>query len=255
MGSQHWVLWLIWRDLRHALVLVLFTAPLLGVSFAALYLDPVLRQFTGQNTTLSPPPWDYLLGLGLPALLSLVGLMQLGREGTILTARYRGLLVTWLCVGALLLYLPVGFQRRLIEGLQAPVVALAVAGLYSILPRRLPAVRRLTVVGVLALSVPTSLFLLVVTTAGVLEKPWFAFPDRPQVRAMEWLHSQTSPDSVVLAGPEAGGLIPALAGNRVFYGHPFETIRRPRQAPGGRAGSSAGAWDRGSSVTSCRRTG
>ncbi|MBI2940391.1 MAG: hypothetical protein HYY04_08130, partial [Chloroflexi bacterium] len=32
------------------------------------YLDPVLRQWSAQNITPSPPVWDYLLGFGWPAL-------------------------------------------------------------------------------------------------------------------------------------------------------------------------------------------
>ena len=45
-----------------------------------------------------------------------------------------------------------------------------------------------------------------------------------EVEAFTWLSRETSPTDVVLASPQTGNLIPAWAGNRVYYGHPFETV-------------------------------
>jgi hypothetical protein len=48
---------------------------------------------------------------------------------------------------------------------------------------------------------------------------------RPQVDAMNWLRDYTAQDAVVLARAETGLIIPAWAGRRVVYGHPFESVR------------------------------
>ena len=45
-----------------------------------------------------------------------------------------------------------------------------------------------------------------------------------EAAAMDWLHEHTPRDAVVLAAPEMGLFIPAWAGRRVVYGHPFETV-------------------------------
>jgi hypothetical protein len=45
-----------------------------------------------------------------------------------------------------------------------------------------------------------------------------------QAAANAWLRDNTAWTDTVLAPPEAGQFIPAWAGNRVVYGHPFETI-------------------------------
>ena len=41
---------------------------------------------------------------------------------------------------------------------------------------------------------------------------------------MIWLQENIQPTEIVLASPATSLFIPAGAGNRVLYGHPFETI-------------------------------
>ena len=46
---------------------------------------------------------------------------------------------------------------------------------------------------------------------------------------MAWLAENAAPDALVLAGPETGLYIPAWAGQRVWYGHAFETVDAERR--------------------------
>jgi hypothetical protein len=43
-------------------------------------------------------------------------------------------------------------------------------------------------------------------------------------QALNWIDDNTHPDALILASPEMGLFIPAYAGRRVIYGHPFETV-------------------------------
>jgi hypothetical protein len=45
---------------------------------------------------------------------------------------------------------------------------------------------------------------------------------------MDWLRDHTPRAAVVLASPETSLFIPAWAGRRVVYGHPFETVDAER---------------------------
>lgn len=44
----------------------------------------------------------------------------------------------------------------------------------------------------------------------------FGYPAKTDIRSIDWLRQNTSPNSVVLSGYRAGMLIPAFAGNRVY---------------------------------------
>jgi hypothetical protein len=48
---------------------------------------------------------------------------------------------------------------------------------------------------------------------------------RDERAAMRWLADDAPHDALVAAAPESGLFIPAWAGQRVFYGHPFETTQ------------------------------
>jgi hypothetical protein len=55
------------------------------------------------------------------------------------------------------------------------------------------------------------------------------YPDKKWVDAMNWLNQNTRHDSVVLASFHASGLIPGLAGNTSYSGHPWSTVNYPQK--------------------------
>jgi len=78
------------------------TLPLAAYTFWITQADPVLRGWTAQNLTPSPPVWDYVLGYGLVLVLVV--------PGAVVAARRRSdvdlFLLAWAGVTALLLYAP-----------------------------------------------------------------------------------------------------------------------------------------------------
>ncbi len=204
--------------IRVALALTAAT-PVVVYDYWLLTMNPVMRAWTAQNATPSPPPWDYLLGYGLVLVLAVPGAWQGLRRGD----RGTRFLVAWVAATALLLYAPFALQRRLSLGLHVPLAILAGQGICRVLASRLRRQRWLTA-GLVGATTLTNLALLLVLFGGAARHAPLIYLHDDEWTALGWLRQNVSAGAVVLAGPETGAFIPALAGQRVVYGHPFETI-------------------------------
>ncbi len=151
-------------------------------------------------------------------------------------------LVIWPLVVAPLLYLPLIFylQRRMIEGVHLPLVCLAALGLAEGL---LPAVQRSRLAGwlvrrrstrprmvrlveglTLAMTTPSTWYLLASLTLAAAAGHGALFVSRAEAAAIDRLSARASPTDTVLASYEISGYIPARSGQRVFWGHWAESI-------------------------------
>jgi uncharacterized membrane protein len=74
----------------------------------------------------------------------------------------------------------------------------------------------------------TTLLVIVLALGGGLKHDPRLFVSADEAAAMDWLRDNSPRDAVVLASPEMGLFIPAWAGRRVVYGHPFETVDAER---------------------------
>lgn len=218
-------------------------------TYIATNSDPVLKAWMSQNQTLSPAPWYYLTGYGLIFVLAVFGGWKVERNKFAVKSpekleqqRFR-LLTTWVIVTAVLLYLPLSFQRRFVEGLQMPLVCLCVYGFYEVFwttyqsrhPKAKP--KRWANRLVLISSISTIVIVLIlVVDVNAREDAASGTPAHPlylyngEVDALNWLNTHTRQDDTVITGPIDGNYIPARSGNRVFYGHELETIDLAQKA-------------------------
>jgi len=201
---------------RAALVLAAAT-PVVLYDAWLLTTNPVMWAWTAQNLTPSPPPWDYLLGYGLILALATLGAIRGLRRGD---ARTHFLLI-WAVVTALLLYAPFALQRRLSLGLHIPLAILAGQGVSGVVTPRLGRRWATVLVGATTL---TNALLLLTLFAGAARRDAQVYLGRDEWAALGWLREHVPAEAIVLAGPESGLFIPACAGQRVVYGHPFETV-------------------------------
>ena len=213
------VLW--WRDRRFprapfiaAFIAGLITVPLLIYLYSATQADAVLRAWSQQNQTPSPPPIDYLLGYGLLWIFAFFGARQAWRR----KSDWDMLLLVWIIVTLPLLYAPFPLQRRLSLGLHVPIGILAAIGLTEIVRTAWP---RRALIGVTLL---TSIFIELALFGGAMTRDPRIYLTTNEAAALSWLQANAQHDAVVLASPEMGGFIPAFAGKRVVYGHPYETV-------------------------------
>jgi hypothetical protein len=192
----------------------LLTAPLLIYLYTATQADALLRAWSQQNQTPSPPPIDYLLGYGLLWLFAFFGARQAWRRKT----DWDVLLLVWMVVTLPMLYAPFPLQRRLSLGLHVPIGILAAVGITEIVRARWP---RRALIGVTLL---TSVFIELALFGGAAARDPRIYLSTAEAAALAWLQANAPREAVVLASPEMGGFIPAFAGQRVIYGHPYETV-------------------------------
>ncbi len=212
LGSRNLLLRLLW--------VLIAGMPLLLYDFWIVRMDPQLAIWDAQNLTPTPPAWDVALALSPALLLALPGAWRVIRGGE----RGGRMLLVWAFAGAVLIYAPLGLQRRFLMGLYVPLVGLASYGLESLAARFSRRLARRVAAIALGLALPSTLLILLVGLFGAQTRDPALYLTQSEVQALEWLESNTPADALVLAAPETGLLIPAHTGRRVLYGHPFETV-------------------------------
>ncbi len=199
-----------------ALIAVAVSAPPMLYSALSFALDPVLRQWTAQNTLPSAPIGEYLLSYGVLLLPALAGVWLALREDD------RWLLpIGWMAIFPILIYLPVTVQRRLAEGFW---MALVVPALHFVERQLAGRARNAAFVLGMTLLLPTTVLFLgwALVRSVIPSEP--AFLTAAEARALEWLDAQTDRDAVVLSGFDAGNAVPAYTGLTAFIGHGPETL-------------------------------
>jgi hypothetical protein len=187
----------------------------------ALRSDPVLAVWNAQNVTPSPPLWNWALSYGLVLVLAGLGCVAALRR----RADGDWLLLGWAMVTLVGMSLPLPLQRRLSLGLGVPMGLLAGIGWRRVVwPRVRVRKREVLQELVVAFCALTPLFLVLVTLIAALAGEPRFYLSEGEWAALEWLRDEGQPDAVVLCAPQMGLFVPAWAGQRVVYGHPFETL-------------------------------
>ncbi len=210
-------------------ILAAFGAALIpGVGYL-LYLNrtnEVLREWLRVTDTLSPAPQEFLLGFGMLAVLAVVGFALLWTRRSV----YGRLLLIWALVQSALLYAPISFQRRLVEGLQLPLAIAASAAVFWIakkfLKRGAAPYRKIYFAGVLVICAITNIGFTVGQlaargNASALDSRRYVSVDL--VAALQWLR-QADRDAVLFSHYLTGNIAPSVTGSRVFLGHYGQTI-------------------------------
>jgi hypothetical protein len=214
-----------WHEIASGGAIALTGGPFVLNAYLISVRNPMLALWSAQNLTLSPPLWDYALGYGIVLLLAGAGVWAALRR----RRDSDWALVLWAASTGVLLYLPFALQRRLVIGWIVPLGMLATSGWDALKhregrrarPQRLAA--RGTAVWMVAALTP--IFLVSISVAGALGRHPTLFIERDEKEALDWLAdgANASASDLVVAAPETGLFIPAWAGQRVWYGHQFET--------------------------------
>jgi hypothetical protein len=200
----------------------IFGLPLLFYDLWIVNTDPVFMGWNAQNLTTSPPVWDLALSLSPALLLGFWSIIRYRKTRMDQTRCQFRLLVVWVVLGLVLVYLPVGLQRRFMMGLYVPIAGLAAFGIESLgdNPHRF----RLLTICLFLLALPTNLVILLTAQAGIANRDPSIYLSETEFQALNWIEANTEPDSLILSSPDMGLYIPASTGRRVIYGHPLETV-------------------------------
>ncbi len=210
----------------HMAALIAPAVPLAAYLAIIVQFNPAFAEWNAQNVTSSPPWWVLALGLGLPLLL---GIPAMVRAARVLDRDGDRLMLWWLLIMLVAVFLPTNIQRRFSVGMMIPVAFFVVRALRGFwIPRLGERVSQLLVAGAIPIVAISMLLATVVPALPLLagrpeERLGVTLP-RFYSLALSGLATYVTTSDVVLAGPEPSAWVPGLAGARVVYGHPFETL-------------------------------
>ncbi len=227
---------ILWREAFQIAVLFLIPAPLYLYYLYVWQTNEVFQMWDRQAGTPSPPWPHYLVGFGV--MLLLAGLFWWKRPSQ---RQHFAVLWWWLTAVALLVYAPLGPQRRFIQGGHAGLSILAAAGLVLVVLPRLQRTqpwqriiqnpryssaklnRFLIILFILVMSLSNLILLADVSRIAGITRPDLFFRPRAELEMVDWLH-ENEPTAIVFAEYQSGNLIAAYAGNPVMLGHWAETV-------------------------------
>lgn len=198
--------------------------PVLAYNAWAFWQDAYLRAWAAQNQILSPHPLHYLIAYGLYLPFAYLGLRRLlGKQW--LSASF---LLVWSVLLPVLLYAPVGLQRRLSEGALVLLVVLALSAFAGAAKKDRLDRRQLWM---FALALPTTLTLLLGSLQAARDLRPPVFRPESEIRAFAELREVIDVGDVVLTSYETGNALPAWAPVRVVAGHGPESVDLERLLP------------------------
>lgn len=203
-----------------------------------LYRDLPVFRLKAEVATLSPPLLQYLLAMGIPFAFALPGmwiaLRRAGKQPDFF------LPIAWLAAILISAYLPFPFQRKMAEGMQIPVVLLAVIFLHGRVFEAANCnrqIRGLLAAAVLIFSFPSNGFFLQkalrdlqsggASYYAMLMPPLYLREE--QGAALGWLNGRVSADEAILCNNLLGSYLPSRAGAKTYVGHWAETLDYPRK--------------------------
>ena len=211
------------RSILNALTAILLSSPFVLYTVYLFSADPLLAQWNAQNILTSPHPLHYVFGYGALIVFGVGGWRVLWSRRPDLARFVAG----WALAVPFLLYAPLTTQRRLVEGFQLPLVALAVLGLTD----ALRSFRRWALLFAMTLTVPTSALLLAGGVAAALVSAQPLFHPAGQLAAFDWLSENAEAGKVVLSSFETGNALPAYTPLVAYIGHGPETVFLAQKQP------------------------
>lgn len=214
------------REIRWLMVIVLPALPMAVYYAGVVMYNPAMAEWNSQNVTSAPSPLVLMIGFGVPLIMALPGIIRAIRR---FEADGDQFMLVWLLVMLIAIYVPTNIQRRFAVGMMIPIVYFATRSLedfwFQHVNRRW---RYRLFVLVIPLLAFTHLFVLFTPLLPLIannpEQSSGLFLERSYASVFEWLRTRTRLNDVVLAAPDVGVWLPAWAGARVVYGHPFETL-------------------------------
>lgn len=214
------------REIRWLLVVGLPALPMAIYYSGILMYNPAMAEWNSQNVTSAPSPLVLALGLGIPLIMALPGIIRAIRR---FEADGDQFMLIWLLVMLIAIYLPTNIQRRFAVGMMIPIIYFATRSLedfwFQHVNRRWRYRLFMFVIPIIALTNVFVLFIpLLPLVANRPQQSEGLFLDRSYASAFEWIRERTGLDDVVLAAPDVSIWLPGWASVRAVYGHPYETL-------------------------------
>jgi hypothetical protein len=213
-----------WRDWFNFFLFVIISFWSFAYHVFYFWHDEFFRRQLTASPMLTPAPIYLLIGFGLIVVLAPLGFWLTRRQTPF---HNRLFLLVWIVTTSWLVYSPLSFQRRLLHGLEFPLVILSVPAIlvgWDWLRRkhgRMIVNYRLWVVSLFFIFCLPSTFAVLLGGCRALLKnqpPIFYFTPN-QRQALNWISQNTPVAAAFMSSFEHGNEIVGWAGRRVFVGH------------------------------------
>jgi len=180
-----------------------------------------------QNVTLSPPLIYVILGFGIFFPFAFWGIIKIFKNKN---ENIYIFLVIWFMGGLLLAYLPdFQFQRRLLQGIQLPMIILAIVPFWPYIKKNLYRVNPNLIFPILLLStliiMPTTIYTVSRDINLITNHYPGFFINKSQMQTINYLKNRTYFNNVILTEDMSlANILPANIKTKVFIGHGHETI-------------------------------
>ncbi|HEY9077115.1 MAG TPA: hypothetical protein VIO61_11325 [Anaerolineaceae bacterium] len=182
--------------------------------------DPILVQWNNQNITQTSPLWDVILSFSPAFILAGLWLVFIRKKPL---NYYQKIVILWFAVSLILSILPINLQRRFLSGYSIPTGILALSLINDLRERAFLWVNRLAGFS-LSISLITPALVYIILIVGLCSNNSWLYIEKGETEAFQWINSHTRENTVILASPETGAILPAYTHAKVIYGHPFESI-------------------------------
>lgn len=217
-------------DARAYALFVALSAPAVAYHWWLTHLTRNARFMLDTNVTHTPSFFHVAVGLGAVLPFAAYGAWRMrGRDS--MTATHRRALALWAATQLLVIYGPLTFQRRLIEGVAFPLAALAAPAMAAAVGRF--SARKEWRPYVVAYGPLIAAVLFLPSTVGAVVRSVdaaqpamraVAFVTPDERAAFAWIAEQTPSDAVVLAEERTGNLVIGLGERKTYAGHWANTI-------------------------------
>lgn len=226
-------LWITKKVDRRTIILGV-SSILLGLIVGNLYQfietlrNPTLGSWAAQSN--SPSPVNYLFGYGFLIVFALIGLERYLNQRKLPQV----FLVAWVAATFILLYSPVFFQRRLVEGLHIPLSILATEGIIltafflskfvlSKAKKYVVYSAAIFIVACMGIGTINSVFADVNQVRQDSVEAYYYYILNSEANAMIWLRENTNSSDMVLSNWFYGNILPGVTGRTVYLGHKAQT--------------------------------
>lgn len=203
------------------------SAPMSIYQYIVVKGDPVLSLWNEQNITPTPTIGNFIFSFSpfLPGLCLFILLwIRSGKKKEINFQVYG--LIFWIGIAIILIYLPVGLQRRFLVGLYIPIVVLFYIGLSLLIENYAKFIKykKKLAAFFFILAFPSVFLVYSGSLLAIIEKNEKLFIPKSIFKSGEWIGENVEPGSVILSTSESGLILPTFSYIKTVCGHPFETI-------------------------------
>jgi hypothetical protein len=220
--------------LWHYLLSMFLSLPFVIYHYFLIKTDWLIGVRASQNICLTPPVEFVVVGFGFLLVFGLVGLIYLLANKKLFKNDKLLFLGIWLIAGLILIYAPLAWQRRLLMGLQLPLViftVIALSAIYNYVNKKFVWFKNvfdyfqyLVIILLISMFCFSTIFNLTRDVFYYYNHNYsFYLPDEYQ-DATKWLKDNNIDNAVILSSEFNGYTITGMINQRVYLGHGHETV-------------------------------